>query len=484
MTRIFRSLHCLSFRNAALSLLLTLLLIPSSAQAQFGGGGFGGGLGGGGLGGGGLGGGGLGGGGLGGVGGILIDPQGIVSLKKERPIPAAALKKQLNQFAQSKLPANVIVETPERILSLKNLETLIAPHIESRNDLPLEILCLAGMQRIDAVIFDPERQDVYLAGPAEAFGPDGQGHMVGVNSQRPVLLLEDLLTALRGIQPGEMTIGCSIDPTPEKMRALQDYLRQNSTPAGAGQVQQRFRVMANVLGNQEISVWGVPADSHFALTLVEADIRMKRISLGLDRAAVPGIRSHLSMLRPQGNSLQRWWFVPMYEPLETNQDQTVFELSGQRAKLLAQEEISDAGGQRSDAALTRQSTEKFAQLFTEHFQELADKSAPFAELQNLYDLAVVAALIRTVGPRHLGAAPFPLLLSEEKLPLPRYAVPKSLPSASTFRAAGAGTMLGLVGGVTMDLKPVIRNPRPNAQSTLSSYRNAVGSQTLFGDAQK
>lgn len=461
-------------------LLLSLFLLPGSLSAQFGGGL--GGIGGGGL--GGLGGGLGNNGGLGGVGGVLIDPQGMVSLKQERPVSPAALKKQLNQFAQNKLPAGMIVETPDRVLSLKNLEALVASHLEKKTDLPLELLCLAGMQRIDAVIFDSERKDVYLTGPAEPFGPDGQGRMIGLNSHRPPLLLEDLLTALRSVQQNDMTIGCSIDPTPDNMQSLQNYLRQNSTPATAAQVQQRFRVMASVLGNQEISVWGVPTDSHFAVALVEADIRMKRISLGVDSAGVPGIRSHLSMLRPQGNSLQRWWFVPMYEPLETNAEQTLFRLKGQRAKLLAQEEISDASGRRADANTTRQSTEKFAQLFTENFQSLADKSSAFAELQSLYDLAVVAALIRSAGPRHLGADPFPVLTSAEKLPLPVYAVPKSLPSTSTFRSAGTGTILGLVGGVTMDLGPVLAAPRVAATDDLAAYRRSLGDHELFSNGLK
>lgn len=452
-----------------------VLFMSRAASAQLGGGaggGFGGGLGGG-----------FGGnsGGLGGVGGIVIDADGIVQLRQVRSLPPATLKKQITRFAQEKLPAGVVVETAERTLSLKNLETLISGYLEKKADLPIEVRCLAGLQRIDAIAFDPDARDVYLIGPADAFGPDNQGRMVGAMTGRPTLLLEDLLTVLRAHPAREESIGCSIDPTPENMKSLQDYLKQNSTPAHPAQVKQRFRNMATVLGNQQISVWGVPEQSHFALALVEADVRMKRIALGLDAAGVPGLRSHLSLLKPQGNSLQRWWFVPMYEPLETNQERTLFMLRGQRAKLLSQEEISDSNGQRTNAAFTRQSTEKFAQLFTEHFQELADHSAPFAELQNLYDLAVVAALIRQEGRKHLGENPFPLLLSAERLPLPQYAVPKLIPSASSFRSAGVGTILGLVGGVTMDITPVLRTPQIVEGLQLENYRAAVNQQSLFGD---
>jgi Protein of unknown function (DUF1598). len=420
--------------------------------------------------------------GLGGVGGVLIDAEGIVRLRTDRPVSSAALKKQLSRFAQEALPANIVTESPARVVSLRQLEALLAKSVEENTNLPLEARYLAGLQRIDTIVFDSENRDVYLVGPAEAFGPDAQGRMLGVNSGRPTLMLEDLIVALRasGLESG--TIGCSIDPTPENMQRLQEFLRQNSTPAVAGQVQQRFRMMANVLGNQVITVWGVPENSHFALAIVEADLRMKRISLGLDPAGVPGIRSHLSLLRPQGNSLQRWWFVPMYDPLETNPQRTVFHLKGQRVKLLAQEEISDASGRRSDAAMTRQSTEKFAQLFTKHFQELADRSPPFAELQNLYDLAVVATLIRIEGPRHLGDNSFPVMMASSEVALPHYPAPKSVPSSSTFRSAGAGTMLGLVGGVTIDISPVVQATQVTLQETSANFRDVVKNQALFGDS--
>jgi hypothetical protein len=239
-------------------------------------------------------------------------------------------------------------------------------------------------------------------------------------------------------------------------------------------------MMASVLGNQNVSIRGVPEDSHFALALVEADFRMKRIALGLEPAGVPGIRSHLSLLRPQGNSLQRWWFVPMYDPIETDPQRTVFQLRGQRAQLLAQEEISDAGGNRSDSFSTRQSTEKFAQLFTEHFSQLAAKSPVFAELQNLYDLAVLGTILRVEGARLLGSDPFPILLKAERLQ-GKYVVPRYVASESTFRSAGS-SLIGLVGGVNMNIAPLVQAPRINPSLSAETVRESIrGRQSLFAD---
>ncbi|SFJ68401.1 DUF1598 domain-containing protein [Planctomicrobium piriforme] len=437
-----------------------------SASAQFGnGGGFGGNQPGGGS-------------------GIVIDAEGVIELRQVRPLPPAALKKQIDKFASGSLPADVIVATEERIVSLKNLSTLLRERLDANKPVPLEVAYLAGLQRIDTVAFDPEAGDIFLVGPADAFGPDNVGRMVGRSNGRPVMRLEDLITALRCEGSTRGSIGCSIDPTADNMARLQDYLRSNSSPATTGEVQQRFRMMATVLGPQEISIWGVPDGSHFALALVEADLRMKRIAMGSEPAGVPGVRSHLSLLRPQGNSLQRWWFVPFYEPLETNAEQTVFRLKGQRAKLMAQEEISDASGRRDDAKFTRPSTEKFAQLFTENFQELADHTPAFGELQNLYDLAVAATLIRQSSGRRAAPDFMTLLLSDERLQPATYPVPKTVPSASTFRTAGAGSLIGLVGGVTIDLQPVVRSTRTGTTPRVDSLRQTVGNTKLFGDAAK
>ncbi len=414
--------------------------------------------------------------------GILINPEGVIELRQVTPTGKASSRKQIEQLAQKHLPPEVLVPTPERVLSIKNLSSEILRHFAEQKPLPPEILYLAGLQRIDSIVFDREAGDVYLVGPADAFGPDASGRVIGVGSGRPVLQLDDLITVLRADNRDRNgSIGCSIDPTTQNMSNLQEFLRRNSTPASPAQVQMRFQQMSKILGPQEISVWGVPPNSRFAAALVEADLRMKRISLGMEPAGVPGIRSHLSLLQPQGNSLQRWWFVPMYEPLETNAEGTVFTLKGPRAKLLAQEEFTDAGGRRSNSNFTRQSTQKFAQLFSEHFEELAEKSPPFAELQNCYDIAVTVALIRQMAARHELQSVFATLIEHPQLAPKTYAVPRSVPSSSTYRVSGPGMLIGLVGGVTIDMEPVLKSAQPKQTEAVKSFRERIPQDRVFGN---
>ncbi|MCA8982630.1 MAG: DUF1598 domain-containing protein [Planctomycetaceae bacterium] len=388
-------------------------------------------------------------------GGIVIDPEGILRDAPLKPMQASQAKRLRQQFAEERLSAELIVETPLRVFSLRNLEADLLRLTSAGEPIPAELLLLGGIHRLEYVLFDAERNDILIAGPAEGFAPAMEGgRLVGLTSGRPPLLLEDLLVALRANAQGQTWLGCSIDPTEENTARLQRYIQANSTPVTPQVAGERYRQMGLVLGNQVVTVWGVPANSHFALTLVHADYRMKRIALGTEPSGVRQVRSHLALLAAQGNSLQRWWFAPCYQPLETNTDHTLFRITGPRAQLLSQEEIADTEGRRSDAAYTRRSTEKFAELFTEHFEALCDVSPEFAALQNLYDMALLAELIQQ---RRVAAGITwkpSLLLDETRLPLTTYPVPKFVPSAATHRKGARGVMVGLIGGVRIDSRAV------------------------------
>lgn len=420
--------------------------LSANCPAQFGGaGGAGGNLGGGNL-----------GGGANQVGGILIDADGVLharELKRADPTLAEAARKA---FLAENLEGHLISWSDRRHVSLTRLERECERRLAAGEPLGTDLQHLAGLQRIDFLFADPGRREIILAGPAEGFCPDASGRMVGITTGRPPLRLDDLIVALRSAHAGNRVIGCSIDPEPQRLSRMQEFVARNSTQTSPEGAARRYRTMAEILGPHRISVFGVPADSHFALTLIEADFRMKRISLGVESSGVRGLRSHLSLITPGGNSIQRWWFAPLYDSLGSTGDRIAFQLSGQRVQLLAQEEIAAASGERSDAPLTRASTHKFAQLFTAEFPALAERSPLFAELQNLFDLVVVAALMEQESLVERAGHDAPLFAGTASELVPSFAVARQVPSMSTFRRARRGLVLGLVGGVTIDPQPVLR----------------------------
>ena len=446
----------------ATALLVALTWAPCQAQFGFGGGGGmgggGGGMGGGGggFGGGGGQGGGQGGGGRGFAGGVKIDAAGVVSTRFATSRAQLLARKKGQSLARKYLAGDINRKSPLRKISLVRLEQACARYEGKKTAAPLDIQFLAGLQRIDYIFVDPEGQDLVIAGPAEGFAPDAEGRVVGVSTSRPPLRIDDLIVALRTVDSPE-GLGVSIDPVPDRLEQAKRFLQRNSSTTSVAAIRRRFAQLAKILGPQTIRVWGVPPDSHFAQAMVEADIQMKYIALGRQANRVPGLRSHLSLLKPQGNSMQRWWATPLYEAIYTTEDRLAFQLAGQRVQILAQEELHGPGGQRIDAAVTRVTTKQFAKIFTAKFSQLADRSPIFAELQNLIDLSILAALFRKEDlPRRVGWD-MKFFLSPERANLARGAVPKQIRSIYNTRNVRGRLILGLVsGGVVLSPKQTVR----------------------------
>ena len=103
---------------------------------------------------------------------------------------------------------------PLRKISLRRLEAAVAAAAKETQPLADEIRFLGGLQRIQYVFVYPERNDIVLAGPADGWKVDDAGITVAVTTGLPVMLLDDLLVALRGVDAArEEPISCSIELT-------------------------------------------------------------------------------------------------------------------------------------------------------------------------------------------------------------------------------------------------------------------------------
>ena len=131
-----------------------------------------------------------------------------------------------------------------------------------------------------------------------------EGEVVGAKNGRAVLRLDDLLVALRSAdQARNGGISCSIDPTPRRDGAAASLFRREEERS-AIPIRHR-REIESSLGPQTISVSGVPGSSHFALVMVAADYRMKRLAMNLEPSPVKGMPSYLQMLSPARRSRRR-----------------------------------------------------------------------------------------------------------------------------------------------------------------------------------
>lgn len=404
-------------------------------------------------------------------GGILIDADGVIRSATGSDVRSAALQQRLRQAAETSLSRELQHRSDLRKVSLRQLAAECRRLTEQGHPCTAEMQCLAGLTRVEYVFIVPHvpehaqdetADDVVIAGPAEAFAALPNGRVVGVESGRPVLLLEDLRTVLNHGTAGH-PVGCSFDPDPTRLAKSQEFLRQNQRLPSVQAGVRMFQGMADILGHWNVSVFGVPNDSRMAMSLVEADIMLKRITLGLENPGIRGFRNQLTMLKPGDDVLRRWWFVPHYDAIETQPGLPHFRLSGGRFQLMAQDEVLDAAGNRRDAEITSQSSEKYAQQFTAHAEELSSRFAALADLQNIIDLLVVGALIRQSQASGQLTGPPEVLRDAGPWPLPKYQVPKQVACLSNARLAGRGLMLGLVaGGVSIRAAEVVGQARETA----------------------
>jgi hypothetical protein len=377
------------------------------------------------------------------VGGVKIDTDGVVSNPQVGELKSlqAAWQKGLQQ-----VPAVLEKWTDLRFVSLKQLEAEIASARAAGKPLPDAVRYLAGLQRVRYVLVYPDRHDIVLAGPAEGWKIDTLGSVVGATSGRPVLTLDDLMVAMRVAESANASgISCSIDPTPEglqRMRQLAGRLSSRGGPQLAG------RQMEEAVGQQTITVTGVPATSHFARVIVAADFRMKRLAMNFEPAPVDGMPSFLTMMKRSGgpqSMMPRWWLAPNYEPLRRDNDGLAWELRGQGVRCLTEQDFLNSAGQKQHSGKSNPAAQKWADTFTKKFDELSREDSSFGQLRNVMDLAVVGALMVKERLTEKSGLQAPNLMGEQ--PLDEYPAPRSVPSQASFVKASRGWVVSVSGGV-------------------------------------
>ena len=337
--------------------------------------------------------------------GVAVDADGVLKRVMVND-PSGALAKQRVQEALLKLDREVAHKSPLRKVSLTRLEQAVQKKIAAGQPIDDSMLHLAGITRLQYVFCYPESGDVVIAGPAEAWAMSPSGRMQGIETNRPVLELADLVVALRAFPPGTHNkkpfIYCSIDPTEEGLARMQQFLHELGGRIGdprsnPGQDQFIATGLRDRLGMQVITVGGISPKTHFAQVMVEADYRMKLIGIGLE---IPPVRlkSYVERANPaqiSGNALQRWYFVPNYQCVRVSEDSLAMQLEGEGVKLVGEDEVVGKDGKRGKSGgKINQASDTFVKAFTKVYPKLAENAPVYAQLRNCIDMAVAAAFIQ------------------------------------------------------------------------------------------
>jgi hypothetical protein len=383
------------------------------------------------------------------VGGVLITPAGVVGTlnhQMQRDV-ATQIRQQL-----AAVPASFAAPAEMRKISLKQLDLAVQQAIATGEPVPDDLRFLGGLTRVEFVLVSPTDKDVYLAGPAEAWKVNDQGEVVGQQSGRPIVLLDDLIVALRTATAArEVGISCSIEPTAEGARSLQNYLSQQKRNR-RGLTPQVMAGAAEAFGPQQVLLSGVPTDTHFACVLVAADYQMKRFAMKLEKAPIDAISSYPDLMvarraRPSGPT-PRWWMACNYEPISRSEDGTTWRLNGQGVRVATEDHILRENGQVQLTGKTSPIAQEWADSMTSNYEQLSTAAPVFGQLRNVMDLSVVAALIEKEQLLHSADCQIQLLNTAASDPLLfRWNAPVSVDPQVSAIPNGREHILTASGGV-------------------------------------
>jgi hypothetical protein len=171
-------------------------------------------------------------------------------------------------------------------------------------------------------------------------------------------------------------------------------------PLKAGGAKKWVQGLRDAVGRQDIEVYGIDPRTHAAHVLVEADYHMKLVGMGLEDGTL-GVKSYLDMVEVGADGklppmdVLRWWFTLNYDAVLATKPRDAFELQGQGVKVLSENELVTEKGERIHTGKSDDLNSAFARNFTKQFDLLAGKYPVYAELRNVFDLALVAGVIQT-----------------------------------------------------------------------------------------
>jgi hypothetical protein len=368
-----------------------------------------------------------------------------------------------------------------RYVSLPRLEHEIIRRQDAHKPLEATMLALAGLQRIEYVFVYPESGDLVLAGPAGGWKVAKFGRVVSADTGQPIERLDDLLVLLRRSQQSpDSYFGCMINPRQEALAQVQDYLNKTSSrPLEPSQRDKWIAGLREMLGKQDIEVFGVDPATRVARVMVEADYHMKLIGMGLADGA-DGVDSYLDMVvasrKPAAAmAVLRWWFALNYSAIRASADGNSFELAGQGVRVESENEMLAAQGKRVHTGQSDPLNQKFADDFTAHFADLTKTYPVYGELHSIFDLAMAVALIHSDHLADRASWKPSRLLDADKLRLPQGPIAKEVDTVANYRVANARTIIaGVSGGVMVAPADALAKPREAASAeALAAHQEAT-----------
>lgn len=415
--------------------------------------------------------------------GVRVDPQGVLAkLSKEEN---SGRLKDLGIKAREALLNDEISQVSElRVVSLTRLERSVAARLAEGKPIVESQKLMGGLTKVTNVFVYPELGEIVLAGPAEGWKYNDEGVPVGVKSGRPVLQLDDFVDVLRSFSGnnGQQVFTCSINPKPEGLKQLKEMVERSNArgPLAAGAVGGWTKQLQGALGKQDIVYSGINPESRVARVIIDADYRMKLIGIGKapNDAKIPSIFDLMTVAEQKSSKLDalRWWLTMKYDSIQHSADGNSYELVGSSVLCQSENQFLDSLGQQVQTGQTEGANRLFAENFTKRYEELAKYDLVFADLKNVFDLALVATLVHNQGAAKKAGWSYGVFGTDGLYETARYAKPQEVDSVVNHRVyRGRDIVVQVAGGVRADLGVVVNDS--------ALFRESVKAAETSGQAE-
>lgn len=222
---------------------------------------------------------------------------------------------------------------------------------------------------------------------------------------RPVLRLDDFKVAYRNVDAGGSRPACTIDPRPDVLQRLSSISEGIGTVGSMAEMQRLIREYEQIArSEQDVHVFSVDVQTHFAQVMVEADYYLKSVCNG--DAQVAGVTSltqlvladarkeltrHGGRLQMPLKQMNRFWFNAGKVTYRTSGDR--FMLGSCPVVLLTEEEAMTAGGGRVGYGKPSPHAKAFVDGFTARYAQAAKAKPVYRELENAYRFVALAELL-------------------------------------------------------------------------------------------
>lgn len=281
-------------------------------------------------------------------------------------------------------------------ISLKAFQQELAEYGPGDN-CPDELRLFGGMTQVEGLVLDEENNDLIVYGTAQP----GQ----------PPLHTEDFVVAARNVWRKYAEVegntiyyaypGCDISAREEWWRGYRDACSsaiQGETEAEVERSAAPCRAACE--RDQHVTVFGIPHNTRFAGTMVEADYLCKRITDGSVDPDVEGIvsLSELAQNHPElwgaGQMLNRFEFVP--GECSYVDEGTIAKIADCPVELITEEEYATRTGS-TGSGRPHPLAAIVARKLTNHYRELAEALPVYRELANVFRFVAIANLMSYKG---------------------------------------------------------------------------------------